>query len=107
VDDTRRVGDLDRQAVIEDYQELLSRGYLVRRYSDVPGWMSALGTKARADCLHIEMGVSPLNATIGWGLLRRAAMADRMAETARIMLLRELAIETARDQDTELDPQRD
>ena len=101
------MGYADRRAVAEDYQELLGRGFLVRRYSNVPGWMSALRAEARADLLRVETSVSPLNGNLGWALLRRAADHDRMAETARIMLLHELAIETSQDQDSELDPQLD
>jgi hypothetical protein len=101
------VGYSARRAVAEDYQELLGRGFLVRRYSNVPAWISALGAEARADFLRAETSVSPLNGSLGWALLRRAADHDRMAETARIMLLHELAIETAQDQDSELDPQLD
>ena len=97
----------DRQSIADDYQELLQRGFLVRRYSNALGWMSALSAEARADCLRIESSISPLNSNLAWALLRRSTSTDRMAETARIMLLRELAIETAEDQDAELDAQLD
>jgi hypothetical protein len=93
----------DRQAITDDYQELLGRGYVVRRYSNALGWMSALSAEARADCLRVQTSISPLNRNLVWALLRRTTTDDRMAETARVMLLHELAIETASDQDAELD----
>ena len=105
--DTEGVAYADRQAISDDYQELLVRGYLVRRYSNMLGWMAALSAAARSDCIRIESSVSPLNPNLGWALLRRATRTDRMSETARVMLLCELAIETAEDQDAELDAQLD
>jgi hypothetical protein len=97
----------DREAISHDYQQLLGRGYLVRRYHNILGWMSSLSAEARLDCLRIETNVSPLNDGLGWALLRRSTTNDRMAETARVMLLHELAIETAADQGAELDAQLD
>jgi hypothetical protein len=99
------VGYAERQHISDDYQTLLQRGYVVRRYSNVLGWMSAMAASARSDCLRIETSTSPVNRNLAWALLRRAHGDDLMGETARIMLLRELAIQTAADQDTELDPQ--
>ena len=100
------MGYADRQAVTDDYQELLRRGFVVRRYRNILGWMSSLSAEARLDCLRVETSVSPLDGTLGWALLRRPMTDVRMAETARVMLIRELAIETA-DQDTELDARID
>jgi hypothetical protein len=86
------VGYADRQTIGEDYQELLDRGYVVRRYTNAFGWMSALSFAARSDCLHIDTELSSLDEQLVWALLRRSASSDRMGETARLLLLGELAL---------------
>jgi hypothetical protein len=83
----------DGSDISADYQELLGRGYVLRRYVNALGWVSAINAEGRADCLRIDSAISPVDPHVAWAVLRRAAANDPMYETARIMLLREIALE--------------
>ena len=85
----------DGDDITADYQELLGRGYVLRRYVNALGWISAINAEGRSDCLHLDSALSPVDPTVGWAILRRAAANDPMYETARIMLVREIALQGA------------
>jgi hypothetical protein len=85
----------DGDDISADYQELLGRGYVLRRYANALGWISAINAEGRADCLHLDSTISPIDPRVAWAILRRAGANDPMYETARIMLLREIALQGA------------
>jgi hypothetical protein len=82
-----------RSDISEDYQDLLGRGYVLRRYANALGWIAAINAKARSDGLMLESTLSPADPRIAWAVLRRAGAHDPMYETARIMLVREIALQ--------------
>jgi len=83
----------DGDDISADYQELLGRGYVLRRYVNALGWISAINAEARSDALRLDSTVSPIDPRLAWAILRRAAADDPMYETARIMLVREIALQ--------------
>lgn len=96
-------GFADSENIAADYQELLGRGYVLRRYVNALGWISAIHAEARADALQLDTTVSPTDPRLTWAILRRAGANDPMYETARILLVRELALDAALDIYGELD----
>lgn len=97
--DQRFAGRCDISA---DYQDLLGRGYVLRRYANALGWIAAINAKARSDGLTLESTLSPADPRVAWAVLRRAGAHDPMYETARIMLVREIALQGSRAE-SELD----
>jgi hypothetical protein len=85
----------DGDDIAADYQELLGRGYVLRRYVNALGWISAINAEGRSDGLRLDSAISPVDPTVAWAILRRAAATDPMYETARIMLVREIALQSA------------
>ncbi len=97
-----------RKHVSADYQQLLHRGYVVRRYRNALGWLSAINAEARADGLGLESSIAPLDRDVAWALLKRMSPGDLMVETSRVLLLHELAVATAAEHAVdELDVQLD
>jgi hypothetical protein len=82
--------------IATDYQELLGRGYVLRRYANAVGWLDGIHAQARADALRVDSTISPSDPELVWAVLRRSGAGDLMYETARIMLVREIAIEASR-----------
>jgi hypothetical protein len=85
----------DGDDICADYQELLGRGYVLRRYVNALGWISAINAEGRADGLRLDSAISPADPRVAWAILRRAAANDPMYETTRIMLVREIALQGA------------
>jgi hypothetical protein len=94
--DMTSAGFADRDDVSNDYQELLARGYILRRYANARGWTAAIWATAREDSLHVQSTISPVDPELAWTILRRASSSDPMFETAQVMLMREIAIEVVR-----------
>jgi hypothetical protein len=92
----------DAGDVSADYQDLLGRGYVLRRYVNTLGWLSAINAEGRSDGLRLDSAISPVDRHVAWAILRRAAVDDPMYETARMMLVHELALREAIE-DGELD----
>jgi hypothetical protein len=91
-----------RSDISDDYQALLGRGYVLRRYANALGWIAAINAKARSDSLMLESTLSPADPQMAWAVLRRAGAHDPMYETARIMLVREIALQGTRGERDQL-----